>query len=371
MASLVGDHIENLVPYAPGKPIEEVERELGIEGCVKLASNENPLGPSPRAMEAVRDAVGDLHYYPDGGAFYLKQALSDRLGVGIDELVIGNGSNELLEFVARTFLQPGENAVTSAATFIVYKLATLACGQEIREAPLGPGQGYDLDAMAELVDERTKVIFLANPNNPTGTCFGADALASFLERVDARFPADERPIVVLDEAYREYVDLEDYPDAIALWRKRPRTIVMRTFSKAYGLAALRCGYAVATADLVSYMNRVRAPFNGNSLALIGAEAALGDQEFIARSVAMNQEGKELLTEGLSAMGLGVVPSYTNFVLVDYKRDCREIFEQMMRLGVIVRPMAPYGLTTSLRVTIGTPEQNARLLAATASVLEGT
>ena len=367
MKSLVGPHIEALIPYAPGKPIEEVERETGVMNPVKLASNENPLGPSPRAVAAIEAMLPDLHLYPDGGGFYLKAALSERLDVTPDELILGNGSNELIEILIRTFLNPGDNVVTSAATFIAYRLATQACDREMREAPVTDGYGYDLEAMAELVDGDTRLIFIANPNNPTGTLVGADALERFVARVDAAC-GDNPPILVLDEAYLEYVDAPDAPDAMAWYRRRPRVVVMRTFSKAYGLAGFRCGYAVASADLVNYMNRVRAPFNVNSLALAGALAALGDAEFIDRSVSMNRAEKDRLIEELSARGLMVVPSQTNFLLVDFGLPAGAVFQDLMRLGVIVRPMAGYGLLTHQRITVGTPEENTKLLAAIDALL---
>ncbi len=367
MNSLVGPHIEALIPYAPGKPIEEVERETGVMNPVKLASNENPLGPSPRAVAAIQEMLPKLHLYPDGGGFYLKAALCDRLGVGPDELILGNGSNELIELLIRTFLNPGDNVVTSAATFIAYRLASQACDRELREAPLTEGYGYDLEAMAELVDSNTRLIFIANPNNPTGTLVGADAVDRFIAQVDAKC-GDEPPILVLDEAYLEYVDAPDAPDAMALYRSRPRVVLMRTFSKAYGLAGFRCGYAVATPDLVNYMNRVRAPFNVNSLALVGAEAALGDTEFIERAVALNREEKSRLMEAFDARGLAYVPSQTNFLLVDFGRPAGEVFQELMALGVIVRPMAGYGLLTHQRITIGTHEENGKLLAAIDTLL---
>lgn len=367
MKSLVGPHIEALIPYAPGKPIEEVERETGVLNPVKLASNENPLGPSPRAIEAIREMLPKLHLYPDGGGFYLKSTLSERLGVKADELILGNGSNELIELLVRTFLNPGDNVVTSAATFIAYRLATQACDREMRESPLTEAYGYDLEAMAELVDERTRVIFIANPNNPTGTLVGADALEDFIERVDAKC-GDNPPILVLDEAYLEYVDATDAPDAMALYRRRARVVLMRTFSKAYGLAGFRCGYAVASPDLVNFMNRVRAPFNVNSLALAGAQAALGDTEFLHEAVSLNRTEKARLIGAFEGRGLAVVPSQTNFLLVDFGRPAVQVFQELMALGIIVRPMAGYGLLTHQRITVGTAEENRKLLVAIDALL---
>jgi len=367
MMSLVGPHIESLVPYAPGKPIEEVQRELGLQHVVKLASNENPLGPSPKAIAAIEAALDKLSLYPDGGGYYLKGELSERLGLPRSQFILGNGSNELIELLIRTFVGEGENVVTSLATFIIYRLVTRACDREIRESPLTEGLGYDLDRMAQLVDEKTKLVFIANPNNPTGTLITGAELTAFVEKMDARAGAD-KPILVLDEAYTEYVDVEDYPDAIALIARRPRTVLMRTFSKAYGLAGFRCGYGVSSPEIIDYVNRVRAPFNVNNLALVGAQAALGDLEFLERSVALNAAQKARLEEAFSARGLSFTPSQTNFLLVDFGRPAREVFEGLMALGVIVRPMAGYGLATHQRITVGTEEENTTLLAAIDTLL---
>lgn len=362
MAPWVPEHIRRLVPYSPGKPIEEVQREIGVADCIKLASNENPLGPSPRAMAAIAEALPRLHYYPDGGGFYLKRALSERYGVDPASIILGNGSNELIELLVRTFMVPGTHAISSASSFVIYKLVTLAAGHPFREAPLTPERGYDLDAIAARVDAQTRIIFLANPNNPTGTYFDVDALSRFAEQVDVRAGA-EPPLIVLDEAYREFVDAPGYPDGLDLVRRRPRTMAMRTFSKAYGLAALRVGFGLTQPELVQDLNRVRAPFNVNGMGLVGAEAAVGDVDFITRSVAANATEKAFLVPELEARGLRVTPSQTNFVLVDFGRDAGEVFQALMSQGVIVRPMAGYALPTCQRITIGTRGQNLRLLAA--------
>lgn len=367
MRPFVPEHIRGLTPYSPGKPVEEVQRELGLGDVVKLASNENPLGPSPLAREAVAAALSRLHFYPDGGGFYLKRKLAARYDLDPAEIVLGNGSNELLELLVRTFMVPGTNAVSSAAAFIIYKLVTLGCGHEFRESPLTADLAFDLEAMAELVDEDTRIVFLANPNNPTGTWFSRDELFAFAEAVDARSPEDP-PLIVLDEAYSEYVDAPAYPDGLELVRRRPRTVVLRTFSKAYGLAGLRCGYGLTRAELVQDLNRIRAPFNVNALALVGAEAALDDEAFLARSRAVNAEGKALLEPALRARGLGVTPSQTNFLLVDFHRGAMDVFQELLREGVIVRPMAGYGLPTCQRISIGTPDENRRLLEAVDAVL---
>ena len=362
MAHLVPDNIEQLVPYPPGKPMDEVRRELGVADCIKLASNENPIGPSPKAVAAIREAAAGLHVYPDGGGYYLKSALSERFGFDREQIMIGNGSNELLDLLIRTFMaHPGSNAVTSEATFIVYKLGTQACGKTLREAPLGADYGYDLRAMAELVDPDTRLIFIANPNNPTGTYVSHDALTTFLAAVDEKSAGDP-PILVLDEAYCEYADADDYADGLALVRSRPRTVVLRTFSKAYGLAGARCGYGFATEDLVSYVNRVRQPFNVSSLAQAGALAALGDDAFLSEVVETNRAQMARLVVELERRGMRCVPSQANFVLFDTGAEAAWLYQSLMKQGVIVRPMAGYGLPTTIRVTVGTPPHNDRFLA---------
>ncbi len=366
MAKLVSDFIASLMPYPPGKPIEEVQRELGISDVLKVASNENPIGPSPRALEAIRAALGELHLYPDGGGYYLKGAIGARLGFERSEIILGNGSNELLELLIRTFMSPGGlNAVTSATTFIVYKLVMQACGCQLRQAPLGTDFGYDLAAMAELIDEHTRLVFIANPNNPTGTYVTAKAFERFVAVIDERTAESPNgpPILVLDEAYCEYVDALDYPDGLAWVRRRPRTVVLRTFSKAYGLAGLRCGYGLASGDLIDLMNRVRQPFNVNSLALVGALAAWGDTEFLQEIVAINRGEKRWLAGQLRSRGGRPVPSQTNFLLVDFGFDTKQLYLDMQKQGCIVRPMAAYGLPNTVRITVGDRQQNERILRA--------
>ena len=367
MVALVSPEVAKLRPYEPGKPIDEVRRELGVDDPVKLASNENAWGVSPRAVEAIAREARELHLYPDGGAFHLRRELSTFLGVAPGQLIFGNGSNELIEIVIRTFVQPGQNVVTSALSFVAYKLCTLAAARELREAAIGADLGFDLDAMLALVDTDTRVIFIANPNNPTGTCLGAEALGRFIEAVDARC-ADDPPILVLDEAYLEYATLADFPDSLGLVRQRPRTVALRTFSKAYGLAGARCGYGVTSAELVGLMERVRQPFNLSSLAQAGARAALADQDHVRHAVRETLRERERVHAALEALGLRVVPSHTNFLLVDFGRDGAALNLALMRRGVIVRPMGPYGLSQSLRVTIGLPSENDRFLAALREIL---
>ena len=362
MRPLAPDHIAGLTPYAPGKPISEVQRELGIDSVIKLASNENPLGPSPKAVEAVQLAAAELHLYPDGGSYYLKDALAQHFDVSPDTIMLGNGSNELLEMIIQAFVLKGTNVVTSQGTFIVYKLATTVSGREFREAPLTTARSYDLDAVVDQVNADTRLVCIANPNNPTGSYVQRADFESFIEKIDARAGSDS-PVLVIDEAYFEYVDVEDPVDAMAILADRPRTIVLRTFSKAYGLAGLRCGYGFATPDIVAVIDRVRAPFNINSLAQAGCIAALSDAEFLERAVAVNRDGKAYVTEALSTRGVTVAPSQTNFVLADFHTEAKPIYEGLMRQGVITRPMVGYGLPTCLRISIGLPEENKRLIEA--------
>ncbi|MED5463056.1 MAG: histidinol-phosphate transaminase [Myxococcota bacterium] len=354
MLPLVNGEFETLTPYVPGKPVSETERELGITGVIKLASNENPLGPSPKAMEAVAAAIPSLHDYPDGGAFYLKQALADFHGVQPEQLVIGNGTNEVIEMVIRTCLRPDENLLYVQSSFIVYKLCTLSLGRSIKEVPL-TNHRYDLDAVADAIDERTKLVFIANPNNPTGTYVTRDELKTFLKKIP------DHVLVVLDEAYFEYVTAEDFPNGLQYLSDRERLMVTRTFSKCYGLAGLRIGYGISHAPLIDYINRGRQPFNCNTLAQVAALAALKDTEHLRRSRELNASEMTRVTPQLEALGLGVTPSQANFLLVDFHRDAGEVFQKLMKLGVIVRPMGGYGLTTCARITLGTESQNDTLL----------
>lgn len=359
--SLVTPHIESLRPYEPGKPIEELERELGITNSVKLASNENPLGPSPQAVEAVQSRVGGVHFYPDAGAYRLRHALSDRLGVSADEIIVGNGSNELLTIAARTFTTPADAAVVSDYSFIAYRLILAAHGVETCSVPTGGGFQQDLTALAEACDERTKILYLANPNNPTGVHNGREPLRRFLEAVP------EHVVVVVDEAYVEYVRDPEYASALELRDTRERLIVCRTFSKIYGLAGLRMGFAVSTPQLVNYMNRVREPFNTNLLAQEAAIAAITDDDHVRRSAAMNDAGQEVLRAALDELGWSWIASQTNFLLARGPRTGREVYDALLHRGVIVRPVAGYGLPDWVRITIGTPEQNERLIEALGSI----
>jgi histidinol-phosphate aminotransferase len=351
-----------LRPYVPGKPISELERELGISGSIKLASNENPLGPSPAAIAAATSEVAALARYPDGGGFELRRALAERHGVDMGRVTLGNGSNDVLDMIARAFLHPCVESVFSEHAFAVYPISTQAVGAMARIAR-ARDFGHDLDAMSALIGEHTRVVWIANPNNPTGTWLGHDVLKGFVASLPAHV------ICVVDEAYVEYVDEPDYPDASRWLDEFPNLIVTRTFSKAYGLAALRVGYGLSHPDVADLLNRVRQPFNVNSVALAAARAALDDQDHVRRAVELNRQGMVQLCTGVKSRGLSFIPSVGNFLTVDLGRPAGPIDEALLREGVITRPVANYGLPNHLRVTIGLPEENARFLAALKKVLD--
>ncbi|MGK8472162.1 histidinol-phosphate transaminase [Stutzerimonas stutzeri] len=356
--------VQKLSPYVPGKPVDELARELKLDpaGIVKLASNENPLGPSPKALAAIQAELSELTRYPDGNGFVLKQRLAQRYSVGVHQVTLGNGSNDILELAARAYLAPGLNAVFSEHAFAVYPIATQAVGAEGR-AVAAKNWGHDLDAMADAIDENTRVVFVANPNNPTGTWFDAAALGTFLARVPAHV------LVVLDEAYIEYAEGQELPDGLAYLADYPNLLVSRTFSKAYGLAALRVGYAISSPVIADVLNRVRQPFNVNSLALAAACAALDDVDYLAASRRVNDAGMAQLERGFRQLGLEWIPSRGNFIAVDFARDAAPINQALLREGVIVRPVAGYGMPTFLRVSIGTERENARFLDVLAQVLQ--
>ena len=363
--------ITGLAPYVPGKPLDELERELGISGAIKLASNENPLGPSPRALAALRDHAASVHLYPDGNGFRLKQALSKHLGVALDAITLGNGSNDVLDLIARAFLGAGRGAVFSEYAFAVYAISTQAVGgvsQLARALPADhPEQpyGHDLAAMRAAITEQTRVVFLANPNNPTGTWVEKEALHAFIASV----PGDV--LVVVDEAYIEFVDADtDFPNALAWLDAFPNLVVTRTFSKIHGLAGLRVGYAISHPQVAEVLNRVRQPFNVNLLALEACCAALDDEEHVRRTRELNAAGLVQVREGLRALGLVALPSRGNFLCIDMQRPAQAVYDGLLRLGVITRPVAGYGLPRHLRVSIGTAEENARFLGALARVMEG-
>ncbi len=359
--ALATSGVQGLHPYEAGKPVEELERELGISNIVKLASNENPLGPSARAMAAVEAALADSTRYPDSNGFGLKRALQRHFGLASSQLTLGNGSNDVLELIARTFLNPGDEVVFSEYAFAVYPIVTQACGARAVVTP-AHDYGHNLQAMAEAITERTRLLFIANPNNPTGTVLMRDELAGFLDSVP------EQVIVVLDEAYTEYVEQGDFPDGLELLPHYPNLIVTRTFSKAWGLAGLRVGFAAANPVITDLLNRVRQPFNVSHLALVAAEAVLSDRDYLERSIALNRAGMQQLEEGFKLQGLGFIPSSGNFITVDVARPAQPVFEALLREGVIVRPLGPYHMPQHLRISIGLPEENDRFLRALRQVL---
>ncbi len=360
-SSLAVPGVRGLSPYQPGKPIDELERELGIKDIIKLASNENPLGTPPSAITAIQNALPQLALYPDGSAFALKSKLATKLSVKTDQILIGNGSNELLELIARVFLTSKDNAVVSRHAFVVYPLAVMALGAQLHVAE-AKNFGHDLDKMAAMVDEHTKLVFIANPNNPTGNWLPIADIEHFLQHLPRRV------IVVLDEAYHEYVDKPGYASGMSLLDKYPNLIVSRTFSKAYGLAGLRVGYCVSHPQVADLLNRLREPFNVNSLALAAAVAVLDDADYLARSLTVNREGMAQLEAGLRELGLPFIESAGNFVAVDFGRDAMPLYQEFLREGIIVRPVGVYEMPTWLRISIGLPEQNARFLASCKKVL---
>ncbi len=357
IAQRAPDHIRAISPYVPGKPVSELAREMGLreQDIVKLASNENPLGTSPKALEAAQKALAEVHRYPDGNGFALKSALVGKLGVTLDQLVLGNGSNDLLNLCARAFLTPDSSAIYSQYAFAVYPLAVKAIGAHGIEVP-ARDFGHDLPAMLAALRPDTKLIFIANPNNPTGNFLPGEEIAAFLDAVP------ENVLVVLDEAYNEYLEPRQRYNAVAWLAQHVNLVITRTFSKIYGLGGLRAGYALANATVADLLNRVREPFNVNSVALAAAEAALGDQAFLAESYDVNREGKAQLVAAFEALSLEYIPSSGNFVTF-HVGDAITVNRRLLEQGVIVRPIAGYAMPEWLRVTIGLSVENERFLAA--------
>jgi histidinol-phosphate aminotransferase len=364
ICDLAPPYIGAIAPYQPGKPISELARELGLEeaGIIKLASNENPLGVSPLARRAIEQSIAGLARYPDGNGFELKQALSRRHGVGQECIVIGNGSNDVLEMAARAFLTPGLEAIYSQHAFAVYPLAVQAVGATGVEVP-AKDYGHDLAAMRRAVNARTRLVFIANPNNPTGTLARPRELEAFLSDLPGAV------LAVLDEAYNEYLPDEHKSDSIGWLKRFPNLVVTRTFSKVYGLAGLRVGYAYAAAGVADLMNRVRQPFNVNSVGLAAAAAALDDTGFVRESYELNRSGMRQVTDGLKRFGLDYIPSYGNFVSFKVK-DAPGVFQKLLKAGIIVRPIASYGMPQHLRVTIGLESENSRFLESLGKILAG-
>lgn len=367
--------VQALRPYQPGKPIAELQREYGVSDVIKLASNENPLGPSPRVLMAMQHEFADLARYPDGNGFALKQMLAAKHGVDLAQITLGNGSSDPLEFVVRVLVRPGDEVLFSEHAFAMYPIVTQAASAKAVMTP-AKAWGHDLDAMLAAITDRTRVIFIANPNNPTGTWLGEEELEAFIAAVPSRIA------VVVDEAYFEYASdpalrsqqsAKDYPDASQWLDRYPNLMVTRTFSKAYGLAGLRVGYSLSHPHMANLMNRIRPPFNVNSLALAAACAGLEDVEHVRQGVALNTEQMAVVTSAAQQMGLGFIPSVGNFVCIEVGdpsvgRDAAAVYDALLHEGVIVRPVANYGMPRYLRVTLGLPEENARFLAALARVL---
>jgi histidinol-phosphate aminotransferase len=358
---LVKPHIRELEPYQPGKPIEELERELGIEGAIKLASNESPIGPSPRAVAAVRDALAGVHRYPDGASFALRRKLAARLGVDGSQLVFGCGGDEILELISKCMLGPGDECVYAWPSFAMYPIVVRGMGATPVAVPLDAGLAHDLAAMRRAITPRTKLVFVCNPNNPTGTSVGAREFDDFV----ASLPADV--VLAVDEAYFEFARRPDFPRSLEWLSRRPGTLVLRTFSKIYGLAGLRIGYGVADRELASYLERARHPFNVNRLAEAAAVAALDDAEHAERSRAVNAEGMAYLSRELPALGVEVWPSDANFVLA---RIGVGACDRLLRQGVIVRPLTGFGMPEHVRISIGLPEENERLVKTLRRIREG-
>jgi histidinol-phosphate aminotransferase len=346
----VSENIKNITPYTPGKPIEELERELGISGSIKLASNENPLGPSPKAVTAIKKAVAGLNRYPDGSGYYLSQALAKKYDVDISQLILGNGSNELIELVVRTFVQPGDEVISADPSFVVYRMITQAAGGTNVIVPLKDNR-HDLDAMANRITEKTKIIFIANPNNPTGTMNTSAEMGRLMNQ------APDHVIVAVDEAYYEYVTRADYPDSLDYLKAAKNVLALRTFSKIYGLAGLRIGYGITKQEIAELMNKVRQPFNTNSLGQIGALAALADRKHVEKSIAINSEGKQFLYQSFDRLGISYLPTETNFILFEAPVEGPELYGTLLKTGVIIRPMGG----KKLRVTIGLPDENKRFV----------
>ncbi len=357
ICDLAPEYIRAIQPYQPGKPISELAREMGLDdrSIIKLASNENPLGPSPLALEAMTEALEGVSLYPDGSGFELKAALSKRYGINSDQIVLGNGSNDVLELAARVFLKPGASAVYSQHAFAVYPLVTQAVGASGIKVP-AMNYGHDLDAMLDAITPETRVVFIANPNNPTGTLLTAADLLRFLHRVSPDV------LVVLDEAYNEYLPDTAKADSITWLTRFPNLLITRTFSKAYGLAGIRVGFGLVNEEVAGLMNRVRQPFNVNSIGLVAAVAALGDVEFVKRSYALNWAGMMQVTTGLRRLSIEYIPSYGNFISFRVKRgNVDAIYQSLLRQGVIIRPIGIYEMPEHLRVTIGLESQNQKFL----------
>lgn len=359
--ALSNTSIAQLQPYQTGKPIEELQRELGLSDIVKLASNENPCGVSKKVAQAISEHISGLTRYPDGAAFELKKAIANKHHVRSEQITLGNGSNDVLNLLGYCFLNPSVEVVYSQHTFVAYPIISAITGAKVIEVP-ARDFGHDIDAMLAAINDKTRMVFIANPNNPTGTWLGHQAMQQFMQQVP------EHVIVVLDEAYAEYIDGVDYANGLALQKQFANLVITRTFSKAYGLAGLRVGYSISSAQIADVLNRVREPFNVNTLAQVAAIAALADEDYVRQSIALNNAGRSQIERGLTALGLSFIVSQGNFICFDTQRNAPEVYQALLQLGVIVRPVVGYGLPTHLRVSIGLAEENARFLTALAQVL---
>lgn len=352
---LANNHVRDLVPYQQSRPADELERELGITASIKLASNENPRGPSRKAIEAAQFALQKSHVYPDSGSYALKQALSTFLSVQPAQITIGNGSENILELIVKAYLRPGDTAVISEYAFLTIPILIQSYGTQANIVP-AQNWGHDIDGMIKAIDEKTRVIFLVNPNNPTGTYINKKSFKILLESIP------QHVVIVIDEAYSEYITDPDYPDALTYLADYPNLIIVRTFSKAYGLAALRLGYSLSSIEIADILNRSRLPFNANAIATAAACAALSDQDHVQTSIALNQQGMQQISDGLRKLNLEFIPSIGNFITINVN-DADKIYLQLLREGIIVRPLQAYGMKNHIRVTIGTAEQNSLFLLA--------
>lgn len=360
LEELIPDYIQGLPAYVPGKPIEEVEQDLKIH-AVKLASNENPLGPSPKAMDAARRALGDANWYPDGGSKRLREVLASRFGVRAEEIFVGLGSSEIIDLASRVLLRPGLEGITSEGSFALFSIAIRASGGKLIQTTMR-NFTFDLDAIARAVTPQTRIIYIANPNNPTGTAFGNAPFAAFLKKV----PGDV--LIVLDEAYKEYAERSDLPNALEHFKQYNNILTLRTFSKVYGLAGLRIGYGIGHPTLVAEMNKLRTPFNVTSVGQAAALAALDDREHVQRSTEMNRSERKRLYDELHRLGLNSVPSETNFLFIQIGPHAKAFTDDLLREGVIVRPLAWMGFPEAVRISVGNPDENSKLLAAISRVL---
>lgn len=361
MSKLVCKSVLNIKAYIPGKPIEETKRQLGLKEVIKLASNENPFGPSPKAVAAMQKCLSGVNRYPDAQGFYLKKRLAKYFKLKTDNFVLGNGSDELIDVLIKTFVEPDENIVTSQTTFLEYEIIASVNNRKVKKAPLRDFK-YDLETMLKLVDKKTKLIFIANPNNPTGTYVNKNEVEKFLNALP------KQVIVVFDEAYDSFIDVLDYPNSLSYLDKKKNVVILKTFSKAYGLAGLRLGYAIADSKFVAYLERVRQPFNVNLLAQVAGLAAIDDQDFLKKTRRLTLEGKKFIYQELSKNDVAFVPSVANFILIDVGKDGQGVFKAMLKLGVIVRDMKQYGLNNFIRLSIGTLKENQKAVLALKKIL---